>query len=184
MFDDGEWDTYGIQYELKNGKKVQLYASEDAYMIGFLSGLYSRDCCSQCAFASTERCSDITMGDFWGIETIIPELDNKITNGTSLMLINTDKGSTLLKELNKNAVLMEMSISDAVTHNSQLHQAQKFHKNRDLFFKYLQKKKSFEKIIKICVPERFPNYNKSFLKKIYSMKWYILLSRIKNRIKR
>lgn len=57
----------------------------------FGKNLTSPACCSECRFKSVERPSDITLGDYWGIDNLDREFnDNK---GVSLVLINTDKGT-------------------------------------------------------------------------------------------
>lgn len=52
---------------------------------------FFRPSCGECPFASMDRPSDISIGDFWGVENVFPEMgeDNK---GCSLVLCNTDKG--------------------------------------------------------------------------------------------
>ena len=53
-------------------------------MYGYLtSNLYIRPSCGDCDFKGIPRQSDITLADFWGIES---KLDDD--KGTSLVLIN------------------------------------------------------------------------------------------------
>ena len=54
----------------------------------FLQNLSLRDSCYDCKFKKYNRISDITLADFWGIDNIMPEMnDNK---GTSLVVINSE----------------------------------------------------------------------------------------------
>ena len=56
-----------------------------------------RESCTDCPFASPHRQGDITIGDFWGIEDIIPEIsDNK---GISAVMVNTEKGRKIFGKL-------------------------------------------------------------------------------------
>lgn len=65
-------------------------ANYDCFYQAFFSGVGLRPSCFACKYANLNRKSDITMGDFWGIEQVYPELDDN--KGTSLILLNSDKG--------------------------------------------------------------------------------------------
>lgn len=56
-----------------------------------------RPCCHACPYASVQRKSDITVGDFWGIENVMPEMDDG--QGCSCVLLHTKKGQEALTEL-------------------------------------------------------------------------------------
>lgn len=56
-----------------------------------------RPSCHICPFATTERKTDLTIGDFWHIEETIPDFYDK--NGTSVFLIHTDKGAELFGQI-------------------------------------------------------------------------------------
>ena len=59
-------------------------------MRGFLSDLYLRPSCYSCSFKAFNSGSDITIGDYWGIEYVLPQFDDD--KGVSLVMINTNKG--------------------------------------------------------------------------------------------
>lgn len=61
----------------------------------FYSGLISRPSCEHCKYCNLSRPSDLTIGDFWGYEKVVPKMntDNK---GISLVICNTDKGCSFL----------------------------------------------------------------------------------------
>ena len=56
----------------------------------FNSGVIERKSCFKCPYKSMHRESDITLGDFWGINNVKPEFNDH--KGVSLILCNTDKG--------------------------------------------------------------------------------------------
>lgn len=58
-----------------------------------------RESCYGCKFTNYNRPSDVTIGDFWGIERFHPELDDN--TGTSLMILNSKKGMELFEETKK-----------------------------------------------------------------------------------
>lgn len=52
--------------------------------------------CHKCPYTTTERTTDITIGDFWHIEEKVPEQYDEM--GTSLLIIHTDKGVKLFEK--------------------------------------------------------------------------------------
>lgn len=72
---------------------------DGTYFRSFLWGYSQRNVCFECKYARPERVGDITLGDFWGIDNILPEMNDK--KGTSLVLCNTQKGRTVLEKISK-----------------------------------------------------------------------------------
>jgi len=62
----------------------------------FFSNLCIRQYCHQCPYASAQKPSDITIGDFWGIEDICPDFDDG--KGCSVMIIRSSKAKCILKQ--------------------------------------------------------------------------------------
>jgi coenzyme F420-reducing hydrogenase beta subunit len=89
------WRSYGIQITFSNGEIVNTTNQQDPFTIGFLENLYLRPMCSVCPFTSVHRPADITIGDFWGIEKYMPELDDD--KGISAILVNTPKGRRIFE---------------------------------------------------------------------------------------
>lgn len=71
------------------GKETTIYD----YVKVFYNRCALRPSCHICPFATTERKTDITIGDFWHIEETLPDFYDK--NGTSVFLIHTDRGAEL-----------------------------------------------------------------------------------------
>lgn len=71
--------------------------SDNHYMQVFLSNISLRPSCYQCPTKKGRSGSDITLGDFWGIENINPEIDDD--KGISLLLVNTKKGEIFCNNL-------------------------------------------------------------------------------------
>jgi len=64
---------------------------DDEFMGCFLKNYTLRPSCFDCRFKAGQSGADITLADFWGIQTIVPHLDDN--KGTSLVIVNTAKGS-------------------------------------------------------------------------------------------
>mgnify|MGYP003296187594 CR=1 FL=1 len=91
-----------------------------------------RESCYKCKYATENRTSDITMGDFLGVLKVQPESYNK--DGISICLVNTNKGEELLKELEDKLSLSITSIDKAKKYNSNLSNPTKRPKERDYIY--------------------------------------------------
>ena len=108
------WVNYNFTINYKDGKVVSEPHSTNPYMMGFLNDLYLRPSCHECKVKSGRCGSDITLGDFWKVENLFPELNDN--RGVSLMLVNTDKGKKFVK--NHSLEMYETDYDKAVIYNS------------------------------------------------------------------
>lgn len=88
---------------------------------GFNKSLTSRYSCYDCQFAYTDRLSDITIADFWGVEN---ESDENLYNGVSLAIVHSTKGQQLLDDANIQTSLVEWS--EATKVNFRIYQGKKY----------------------------------------------------------
>lgn len=86
---------FNLRYN-KGDQTVSLLTSfrNNPYIKAFLYDIILRPSCYDCKAKGCSSQSDITIADFWGIQTIFPDMDDD--KGTSMVFINTDKGRTLL----------------------------------------------------------------------------------------
>lgn len=93
------WNCYGLSFIGTDGMELMYErASENVFMQCFLNDLCLRPSCSNCPAKAGASSADILIGDFWGIDSMHPEIfDDK---GCSLVIVYTEKGQDLLKELN------------------------------------------------------------------------------------
>lgn len=132
------WENSKISIYFKKRKPYERYSltKDDPFMHAFLTYICFRPSCYVCPFAKTLRVSDITIGDFWGTEAIKPGLnDNK---GLSLVLINTQKGRNLFKNINQLAYNETVDLDAAIRFNGQLKAPVKANLNREKFMSDLQ----------------------------------------------
>lgn len=101
------------------GEKAEMpfYNHENYYYSYFLSGDIYRKSCYSCKYANVSRQGDITLGDFWGVEALKLPLDTY--DGSSLIIVNTDKGKAAVSVLTK-VEKIETNTEDAIRHNYQL----------------------------------------------------------------
>lgn len=113
----------GHEYEItlnKDKKSRTFPAGLDEYYLGFISGAIFRDSCYRCKYANLNRVSDITIGDFWGIDpAFLREFD---TDKVSVVLVNTPRGEQLLK-LTGGITMIPRDLSEATAKNEQLRNA-------------------------------------------------------------
>ena len=89
----------------------------DPYLEAFNAGITINSSCFTCPFACEKRCSDITIGDFWGIGSESPF--HKPNRKVSVIGVNSKRGFDFLNEC-KSLVLEKRNWSEAVAGNSQL----------------------------------------------------------------
>lgn len=110
--------------------------SENIYMKGFLGDLYLRPSCYNCPSRCGKSESDITLGDFWGIQKVLPYYDDD--KGVSAILIYN---SELLEKI-KNFLFENshrVTYQEVLVENSPLEKSPHTHPNRDYFFSLLEK---------------------------------------------
>ncbi len=112
----GWGNPLNLFFELSFNEKNKLkYSLQDAYYALFLANLSLRPCCYQCPYTSTKRVSDITLGDYWGVKQEHPDLFDRY--GTSLMLVNTEKGKTLLSAIHSSAIFKIIGLPKPIPPN-------------------------------------------------------------------
>ena len=112
------WSRYGYsnRFTYADGRTHSAGSGESLYMKLFGGGYISRNACENCHFKGYSRVSDVTVGDFWGIWDIAPEMDDN--KGTSVVLVQSEKGAALLEAIRERLVLKEVSLEDASAQNS------------------------------------------------------------------
>lgn len=143
------WKSYSVKIDIEGKKGVYEKYAQNRYMRLFLSNICLRPSCHACRYKNMERPSDITMGDFWGIEQKIPELDDD--KGTSIIQINTEKGKVIFNKIEDNLVYQSVDIDEALPPTADSRKSVRMHPRRSLFFKKLDKK-NINKLVKLIEP--------------------------------
>lgn len=100
---------------LANGEVIKVNARKNNYYRSFTKDNMCRVSCTKCAFTKLNRAGDITLGDFWGIKDIIPEMfDDK---GASLVLLNNAHGETYWNAVKTQFSTKESNVKDAFKKN-------------------------------------------------------------------
>lgn len=138
------WSNYNISIKYKREnvvEEIRSQATQNIFMRAFLGDLINRTSCHSCKAKNGRSHSDITLGDFWGIEYVFPDLNDD--RGTSIVILHTDKGRRYIEDIE--IQLMETTF-DVLERNNPyyMHSAPK-HPKREVFFARLDK----ERVIKL-----------------------------------
>lgn len=116
---DDSWTDFGMKEvlaDIPQSEAKQLYISKDKdpYMQMFLRDYGLRPSCYNCV-AKKVKMADLTIADFWGINDVAPEMNDG--NGTSLILIRTNKGMNAFETISSKLKLKEVAYEDGVRSN-------------------------------------------------------------------
>ena len=150
------WKDFNLKIEFDK-KTYKESHQNDLFMQFFLKNTILRDSCYNCHFKKKNRISDITLADFWGIENVMPDMDDG--KGTSLVIVNSKKGQELLENIKDKIQCKKVDFETAIKYNPSMTKSVKKDKKSDKFFKNSDKME-FDKLVKKYT------YTPSKLKKI------------------
>ena len=101
-----------------------------------------------------DRQSDFTLGDFWGIENVLPDIDDD--RGTSLVFINTEKGRRVFDSIRGQLRVERVDGRQAVRYNSAMIRSSALPEKRDVFLGAVQDMNFSEAVDQICIPIKIP----------------------------
>ena len=111
----GGWHKFALEFKFANTntteqKTIAQYPGENVYYQLFFQNLSLRPSCFKCPAKGLKSGSDLTIGDFWGIQDAAPERDDY--NGISLVIVNSDKGHSFFNsiEIDKFEVNFETAV--------------------------------------------------------------------------
>lgn len=89
-FRDKRGRDHGHSYAyVINGMEYTGPLFRDRFCTMYFQNYTLRPSCYHCKFCTVDRDSDLTVGDFWGIEKVRPDMDDGM--GTSMVILHTDK---------------------------------------------------------------------------------------------
>ena len=132
------WKKYSFVLTLsttnESGGKIQFCSriplNENLYMKGFLADLYLRPSCYACPVKCGKSGSNLTLGDFWGLQTVMPLLDDD--KGMTALLVNDKHGQELLDKINVD--LWQTDYESVFKGNPALEKSARIPQHRNLFF--------------------------------------------------
>lgn len=138
------WEKYRFVVCKKSASKADqnsVLLSEslnvNPYMKGYIADLYLRESCYKCPARPYKSFSDMTIGDFWGVEKLgYSHLNDH--KGLSIIVINTARGCEVFEELKCLFDCTELTIEEALKSNSNIVTHEKLKKTKliNKFAKY------------------------------------------------
>lgn len=128
------WHMSSVRMQFDNGKVYMKPITADAYMKGFLNGSTQKESCYCCKFKNGASGCDVMLGDLWGAEQELPEVDDN--KGLSAVLVFSEKGFRLL-----NALPIETYQVDpehVIKHNQNIIKATGKNPVRESFFRFAE----------------------------------------------
>ena len=122
-----------MSVEFSHDKSYLAVFDDDPFMRGFLAELYNRPSCHRCPCKGLRSGSDLTIADYWGVATRLPDMDDD--KGTSLVMVNTERGGNAFSALAGRVIARGSDFDHAVAGNSAIVRATSPHMNRGRFFR-------------------------------------------------
>ena len=126
--------------------------NDDFFLKIFLRNICLNKSCSDCHYGKIPRIADITLGDYWNIENVHPEMDDD--KGTSVVLLNSTHGEKLFVSVEDCIQQCKSVLKKAIEGNFCIVGSSKENFRRPDFFSDVNKL-SMEKIVEkycVCLP--------------------------------
>lgn len=160
------WEDFGMK---ENGHYFPM--KTDPFMQMFLRNYCLRPSCYHC-HAKRMKLADLSIADFWGIQNVVPELNDGL--GTSLVIVRTDTGQAIFDQLKPQLKWKEVNYAEGVRSNPAEYRSPVRPKERDTFFKdldnisFLEMAKKYASPIKIPISTKIRKLARNIRSKIVS----------------
>jgi len=145
---DRGWKRYSVSFSCENDTEYLQTHDKDLYMRAFLRDVCLRPSCYACSFKTLNRQSDITLADFWGIQNVLPEMDDDL--GTSLVLLNSSSGKKMFEDIKNRISYKEVDLNQAITYNPAAVKSAMQNPKRRSFFNELERLPFNKLVNKYC----------------------------------
>lgn len=164
---DHGWHQYFVQLWFDNTKAYEQVFYEDPFMKLFLKNICLRPSCHDCKFRESCSGADLTIGDAWGIEKWLPEMDDD--KGTSVVIVNTEKGQQMVADIQSEAEIRKVDGQSALESNTVYYRSVKPHPKRKQLFEAMHNNASIEDLVRLCrepIWRKFFSFGKRVIKKL------------------
>ena len=110
--------AHGFRYIIKNEKRERVINgiyTQSSFYNAFKKYIIFREGCYNCEYATLNRVSDITLGDFWGIEKY--QKGSNTDKGVSMVITNTEKGVEYFRAIKQELDVQEYPLDYGVKLN-------------------------------------------------------------------
>ena len=120
------WENPSVFVKIR-GHEVAIKPYSDWFYMGWTL----RESCYKCPYTRIDRHSDITIGDYWGIQNVMPDFYDKM--GVSLVITHSKVGEKIFGKIKKEIDYRESNRNECL--QPRLISPQVYPKDRDLFWK-------------------------------------------------
>ena len=157
------WNNYLVNIEFSDMQRYCVHYYEDKFMRMFLDNIDLRPSCYACRFKGFPRASDMTIGDSWGIENYMPDINDD--KGTSVILVHSSKGEKMFKEIRENLIVREVELEKVLPLTADSRRSVEMHPNRKKYWKSVKNGENFDVL--------YEYVQKNFRQKIISFMRYM-----------
>ena len=128
--------------------------------------LYLRPSCYHCSARQGKSGADISIADYWGVQSIHPEMDDD--KGMGLIMVNTQLGVSYYNAVKNHILYLKSSYEKAILHNPNIVNNVKIPDQRGLFWNsyYTSKIDSIKTICDKMTPSPIVIFTKRLIRKI------------------
>ena len=159
------WKLYSIRILFADGGEYAVPFPDDVFMNMFLANIDLRPACHDCRFKEFPRVSDMTIGDCWGIENYMPEMDDD--KGTSLFMVHSPKGERILEAIREDLAVKEAELNRFLSGDADLRKSVDMHPNRKKYWAGVYRGESLDVL--------HGYVRKSFLQKVVGLIRWVLM---------
>lgn len=141
-----------LVFEYSNGEVLKEKYGDNIYIRGFIHNLYLRPSCHKCKFKGAEKCSDFTLGDFWGIENYKPSFADQY--GISAIMLRTEKAHEIFESIKNEIVLEYSTVEQVAIDNPCLYFSVKPNPKRQKFFETWRQIGTINSVKKLLRPTK------------------------------
>ena len=141
------WKTFSMVLNFSDETQYGEVLSTNPYMRLFLANICLRPSCHSCRFKDLPRRSDLTIGDAWGIQKHMPEMDDD--RGTSVVLVHSEKGRRLWAQIASELNVKQGKLDVLLPPEADSRKSVKMHANRKRFFGLLNRGADMEQLVKL-----------------------------------
>lgn len=152
----------GLSLRTKKRKKYAFDKAMYVYMNAFMKGMISRESCYSCKFSQKKRVSDFTLGDFWGVREVFPDMKDA-AKGVSMLFANTEKSRDFLANIQESVVLQSCPVDEVAARNHNLNHPTFRPQNRDDLKNIFSNK---DKIMRHVPSAYYKAMSKYYIKKV------------------
>lgn len=107
------WAAHKESFKFKNDESFTSFTSFTSL---FYKHIMFRHSCGVCHFTNLRRPSDITLGDFWGWERNVPDM-NVDDKGVNLVILNTEIGKSIFSTIKDSYIFKEVILENSLQPN-------------------------------------------------------------------